>query len=698
MHNLFETDWVGEESHPAEDDLLLYLDGELAAREAGAVRTHLEACWACRVKAEKIQETISAFIDYQNVVLTPHLEPPPQGWRTFAQQNRAVAESARRSALSTLLGSLVKVLSPPRLSLRLAAGLLAASVLVFLVTRTNSVPAVSAGELLRQAAASESRQVRGVAQPVVYQKLLVRRKTAASAQADSLTWEVWRDTANARFRQGVQDSDNGPDVRRLIPPEAQAPVTGTGRPAATALPPILIELEQVFSANHLDFRQPLSATGYEAWRESIGPKHEEVSRTTFADRGEALTLKTTPEGPVGLGAVVEAALVVRARDWHPVGQRWQVRGEGGDLVYELTETAYEVVSLNTVSPALFGEQPVTSSAATPTMPRGAPSPTPSFKPLPSAAELAVAELEARSALHRVGADLGEQIEVVRQPAGEVEVRGLTETAERKMELLAALQHIPHVALKIRTFEEAAREAASSRPSAPGRAAGAAAEIKGPPTAVATPTEERATQVVGSRAPMQGHLEKYFARRAAASEPRDVRRQVEEFSNRALALSGAALAEAWALRRLAERYRGAELAELSPPARRKLEALVRDHVKALRRRADASHVLLRPVLLSMTGDAGEGLNRAGRPSAEDWSEMDWPALAAPLFQTVRQVEQLTTGLLAGAGLSPRADARGPDGSPQARPSEKLARDLLAAFAALEAELPRLERRVAGEFIN
>lgn len=98
MDNYFQTNWAENEGHPAEGELLLYVDGELAAREAERLRAHLETCWPCRVKTEKMNEAISDFIDYRNVIITPMFEPPPQGWRKLdAEMRRLLSPHAGES-------------------------------------------------------------------------------------------------------------------------------------------------------------------------------------------------------------------------------------------------------------------------------------------------------------------------------------------------------------------------------------------------------------------------------------------------------------------------------------------------------------------------------------------------------------------------------------------------------------------------
>src|SRR2546426_9423525 len=118
MDSLFKTIWSEDNGHPSEDELLLFVDGELPARATGSLRIHLEACWSCRVRTEKIEETISSFIDYRNQVLKPLVEQPPHGWRRFdGKLNGLAAEAGRPSVLSSVLGALSRIFSAPHLSI-----------------------------------------------------------------------------------------------------------------------------------------------------------------------------------------------------------------------------------------------------------------------------------------------------------------------------------------------------------------------------------------------------------------------------------------------------------------------------------------------------------------------------------------------------------------------------------------------------
>jgi anti-sigma factor RsiW len=48
--------------HPSENELLVYLDGEMDAKSSVRVEAHLKGCWSCRVKREETERLISAFM------------------------------------------------------------------------------------------------------------------------------------------------------------------------------------------------------------------------------------------------------------------------------------------------------------------------------------------------------------------------------------------------------------------------------------------------------------------------------------------------------------------------------------------------------------------------------------------------------------------------------------------------------------
>src|SRR5260370_12891199 len=154
MNSLFNTQLSKQSGHPSEDERLLFGDGELAAKGNTRVRAHLEACWSCRVRTEKIEEAISTFIDYRNQVLKPLADPPPHDWRGFDGKLRDLASQAGKpSMFANVRGTLGRIFSAPNLSLnvhvlrRPAASIVIVALLAALLIRFNRTSIVSASEI-----------------------------------------------------------------------------------------------------------------------------------------------------------------------------------------------------------------------------------------------------------------------------------------------------------------------------------------------------------------------------------------------------------------------------------------------------------------------------------------------------------------------------------------------------------------------
>jgi hypothetical protein len=134
--------------------------------------------------------------------------------------------------------------------------------------------------------------------------------------------------------------------------------------------------------------------------------------------------------------------------------------------------------------------------------------------------------------------------------------------------------------------------------------------------------------------------------------------------------------------------------LPPESRRQLEDLVRDHIRALLEQNRKYGALVKPVLFSIAGKP-EGSSQSSTGQAE----ADWPVFSPSLFNTVSQVDRLTSTLFAGAALPVEADSSTPGAmGVKTKSPEACVRDLLAALSLLDTELPRLEKRVEGDFLS
>jgi hypothetical protein len=605
MDNTPHITWSkGHGHHPSEDDLLLYVDGELTSKEAASIKGHLEACWSCRVGTEKIQETISTFIDYRNHVLNPMVEPPPNMWRNFDDNlKRLAVESGKRSLFGDMFGSLrrffitARLFAVPRPLVRVAAGSLVAILIAALVLYTNRVPTVSASELLRHATEAQATKLRATQEPVVHRKLQVRRTDQAAVRAEAISWETWDDTRNSRFRQAVDEAGS----RRFLPAVGEAT-----RKDQVTVPDTLTELGLVLQANRMDPQRPLSAASYQTWRDSVAQKQEEVTRARLSNGLDAFALRTVPLGQVGVGQISEATFVVRADDWHAFELRLKVRAADGERFYEVTEQSSEVLNLAAVSPEIFaGPQTAALPSSSPAS-KASLSPAPALNanaapvPLPAVSAVATAELEVEvlRLLNQAGADLGEQVSARRDSNGPLRVEGIVETEARKGEILRALAPVinnPAVRVDIKTVAEALAEKRGQGKDAPGSVTEQKVEID--TGAIAAGSELRA----------------YF-------KSDDEARQ---FAARMASRSQRAMRHLYAMRRLSNQFSAAELRALTPEARAKWLSLVRSHARAYLQEANGLRRELQPIF----SESAQSASAHGGPPISD------PA------KVVRAVEEL-----------------------------------------------------------
>jgi hypothetical protein len=170
-----------------------------------------------------------------------------------------------------------------------------------------------------------------------------------------------------------------------------------------------------------------------------------VTRTRLSDGRDAFTLRTISTSQVNEGEIIEASLVIRSDDWHPVAERLRVKGNPSDEEFELAETAYSVVSLTTLDPKLFAEQPIAAapgSLSTPSTLSPKPEASSPLALTPLRVEASAdLEVEVLRLLHEVRADLGEQLAAKKGADGFLHVTGIVDTAERKAEIMRALQPV-----------------------------------------------------------------------------------------------------------------------------------------------------------------------------------------------------------------------------------------------------------------
>jgi hypothetical protein len=531
--------------HLEDEQLLRYADGESPARDAAAIRCHLEACWQCREQLEQLQNTVSECVRYRKNILQQHLPSPPAPWtdiyRGFGEIDASLAQASFRERLARVL--LAPVYSARRWA-AVAVTLMALSVLYY---RFGQAPPVQAAELLRKAIASADAHPGKPRQIRIRTKDRILTRTSSAADTDALS-----------------------------------------------------SLQVLFRAAHYDWDDPLSAKSYQAWRDALVDKRDEVTQEQDAYRIRTDT---------GSGELMTATLKIRSQDLRPVEERLEFRNREWVEITELTAEA---------------EPPVLIARAVANHTKTSPTTT-------SASATIGDELRVLASLHRVGADLGDPIEVSRAGA-DILVAGIGIAPERQQEIHDALGAEKHVV--IRFSDPAPIKVESEKQAPPERAVGADIQR----------VQSQMAEQIGGRV--------YFSQLAA----------------QVLDLSEPMMARVYALRRLAEQIPTEVESELSTQDRQLLKSLQQEHVQALRRQTAEIDGLLRPALESVSGVARASPDSVISPSAEE------------LFQSARRVEKLLAVMFGAA--------------PPESPGERLPSQLLSSLAQLRARIDAYDRRGTG----
>jgi hypothetical protein len=347
-------------------------------------------------------------------------------------------------------------------------------------------------------------------------------------------------------------------------------------------------LEPMFRAAHYNFEDPLSARSYQQWRDQLPQKTDEV---TSSD-GKYKIKTSTPSGDLA-----EASLQLRQQDLHPVQGRLEFRNREWVEIEELAAEAGTPALVSSASPA-----------PQPTLPAPESIPGSDQFRQPAPAATVGDELAVLVALHKLGADLGDPIEV-RRAGGQILVAGVGVDPQRKRQVEEALGTRPNVV--VRFSEAQGGEGHSEKP------------VRGE-----TPANPEV-------AALQARIEKQIGGRA----------NYERLAADVLDSSDEMMSRVYALRQLAERFPATTEPEMSAADRQVLRDLYRDHASALVRYAAEIEKSLLPVLAPLGAKAR---STALPPTAT------WQADTEELFTNARRVEALLAVML---GIAPGESVRG-----------------------------------------
>ncbi len=661
--------------HFSDDMLVSRLEGELRPAQDARVRDHLGKCRRCRTKSLELQREMQGLA----VSLGDGSDPDP-AWAASAKlrftewrrgfDTELAARAARRQARWAWGVAPV------------ATALCAVFVIGLWLAFRSEKP--MAGELL---SASRTVEKRSFNQPLEQTFRVEAADLRPDGEIRSSRLSVWSDAGDGRFATRWVDSDGrlkyaawqpgpgreltyNPAVSVNAGPRVVQPGTAVSLAEVSLPGPDLSRIESAF-IRWLDSRTwtPISLSDdFLAFTGGGGMTvSAERIRTRAGGTIRVTAVRRTARGTVTVMLDVNAATHSTLR----LVARVETGGRSAELrlspertrilaAADLPDTIFEPAArfTNTV--------PARKPPIPPVLPMAPEKPgvtSPSFEDL---------EVSAIYALHGMHACLGEPIEVVRE-TGELVVRGVAESPERRDQLVAGLSVLgarAPVRLDIRTVAEEAGDAATSAyipvQSAPSLSAPVAA--------------------IAERLPIEDRLVQYFSEHPGAALDAglgpDAGHAAVALANQAVTASRMLSSDAWAVRRLAERYGNGRSAGLSGHSRQLLLSMIRDHLGSVQARAASADRLIRAPLTGMFGGgsaAGDSIPDAGG---------GWSAAALSLFAGVDAIEDHTLWLFS-------TQIRGTQ-IHNSETADAVARKLMLELSRVEEQLEMVQRALVSDF--
>jgi anti-sigma factor RsiW len=320
----------------------------------------------------------------------------------------------------------------------------------------------------------------------------------------------------------------------------------------------LNSVETLFHNANYNWDDPLSARSYSAWRDQLSARRDQVLQ-----QQDSYRIRTATDS----GDLLDASLQLRSQDLQPTEGRFEFRNRDWVEITAIPDLAEPLATAVAPVPELHAAAPLAPSTNI----------TPS-SPAPTIAD----ELRLLSALHGIGADLGDPLEITRD-SSQIVVSGVGIAPERQQQIQQAVNSLPNVLLRFTESDAAPQATAPETPA----------------TADMPQVQARIAEQMGGRA------------------------RFDQIAAQALDLSDPLMARAYALRRLAEKF--PVEANLNPEDLATLRRLQRDHASALREQTRELEQVLKPALKSVPVGQASGLSETN--ATED------------LFQSARRVEKL-----------------------------------------------------------
>lgn len=338
-------------------------------------------------------------------------------------------------------------------------------------------------------------------------------------------------------------------------------------------------LEKLFVAAHYSWYEPLSARSFQTWRSGLRDKRDTVTILRRAGLQQAYRIQT--DSPTS--TLRSASLTLRANDLHPTNGAFRFEAE-------------EVVEVDDATPVDRAEsKPSTTIANAP------------LTETPAGPE---DTLHVLAALNKIGADVGEPIEVLEDPQRRyVVVQATAAGRERRQQIAAVLKPLPRVRLSF-----------------------------GPRAADSTPAvESTAPQEYSTDIPPV--LRQQFEERIGGAIA------LQEVTDRVLESSASIRARAHALETLARKFPPNVEAQFRANDLRMLESLRNDHVSNLIQLVATIRGEIKPLLPA---------DVPFLPPSAPGTDRTWQAGVPFLVASARETDTLLTTLFSGSYSQPSGE--------------------------------------------
>jgi hypothetical protein len=656
---------MGLNRHYEEETLLAHIHGELSAADENELIEHLARCWLCRSRADELRREFQALADS---VQRDLLMPRKRVWKAKAKLTEQIAQREADLQQPDQHKSMLNGLSWRWLGAA-ASVLICIGAALFWFLEENNTPGPA--EVLARVELAEASYESG---PIVFQRLHIEiSQVEPQGESTASELETWSDPETARFTSRWVGLDGTLEYARWKGQghdgTASYDWTRTGGTSARTRGGSeflsLLNLGEFGLATEELSRGFVSWLGSRPWRPV---RLSENFRLLVDEQGTDLRLERVfvdgreffrVEARKNLkGRVAVVILDINSSTYEPqmLRVRYEVDGRISEL--RIRQSAIQVISTAALDASVFDPRLPTEVGAArvpgrlqlEALPRDL-SAIRSSTAKPSRSEMVAAEIRIHYAVHEAEACLRESVQVVEAETGGLIVNGIVANEMVKARVMSRLTgaDLPEwVAIEVRTIVDA-EASVLSQGDAP--VVGSDEGMAKPGPAVSPRAE--GPLVLDPRLPVQSELERYFGTHdlpggaGVSSDDRvsgNTGDKITVFTDRAVALADEALAEAWALRRLAQRF--GDEKELDVPSSATIRRMLTDHLASLDRIRVERRNWLMPVVEAVASQR-ELTVRDYEAEMQDADQLsvDWADGCLELFAAVEQTHKSVMALFA-----------------------------------------------------